>query len=119
MWFCLLLGSLGTFALLKSSTLWWGTLIIKIKSYLIKSLYQVFTKLCLYVQPLWIEHQVPFYLSLCLLFDLFLWTVNSKPGQYLKTAQSICYKLVQGFRATCFFTSHYNTKGYDTISDVI
>ena len=24
----------------------------------------------------------------------------------------------QGFRLTCLFTSQYNTKGYDTITDV-
>ena len=29
------------------------------------------------------------------------------------------YKLVQGFRVTCLFTRQYNTKGYDTITDVI
>ena len=28
-------------------------------------------------------------------------------------------KLVQGFRVTCLFTCQYNTKGYDTITDVI
>ena len=31
----------------------------------------------------------------------------------------MCYKLVQGFRVTCLFTGRYNTKGYDTITDVI
>ena len=30
-----------------------------------------------------------------------------------------CYKLVHGFRVTCLFTGQYNTKGYDTITEVI
>ena len=30
-----------------------------------------------------------------------------------------CYKLVQDFRVTCFFTGQYNTKGYDMTTDVI
>ena len=28
-------------------------------------------------------------------------------------------KLVQGFKVTCLFTGQFNTKGYDTITDVI
>ena len=31
----------------------------------------------------------------------------------------MCYKLVQGFRVTCLFAGQYNTKGYDTITDVL
>ena len=30
-----------------------------------------------------------------------------------------CYKLVRGFRVTCFFTGLYNTKGYDMVTYVI
>ena len=31
----------------------------------------------------------------------------------------IYYILVQGLRVTCLFNGQYNTKGYDTITDVI
>ena len=30
-----------------------------------------------------------------------------------------CYKLVQGFKVTCLFTGQNNTKGCDTITDVM
>ena len=33
--------------------------------------------------------------------------------------RSYCYKLVQGFRVTFLFIGQYNTKGYDTVTDVI
>ena len=39
---------LGTFALSKLPFLWWGTSIIKMKSYLLEVLYKVLTELCLY-----------------------------------------------------------------------
>ena len=35
------------------------------------------------------------------------------------TKRNSCYKLVQGFRVTCFITGQYNTKGYGTITGVI
>ena len=43
------LGHLGTFALLKLPTLQWGTLFIKLKSYLHEVLNMVLTELCLYI----------------------------------------------------------------------
>ena len=44
-----LLGQLGTFALVKLPTLWWGTLFIKMRSYLLEVLNRVLTELCLYM----------------------------------------------------------------------
>ena len=44
-----LLGHLGTFALVKLPTLQWGTLFIKMKSFLLEVLNRVLTKLCLYI----------------------------------------------------------------------
>ena len=42
------LGQLGTFALVKLPTLWWGTLfIINMKSYLLEVLNRVLAELCL------------------------------------------------------------------------
>ena len=39
--------------------------------------------------------------------------ISDHPGE------SKYYILVQGFWVTCLFTGQYNTKGYDTITDVI
>ena len=52
----------------------------------------------------------------------FTYTVYSKAfhvQSIIYLCQSICYKIVQGFRVTCLFTRQYNTKGYDMIRDVI
>ena len=47
-----LLGQLGTFAFVKLPTLGWGTLFIKMRSYLLEVLNRDLTELCLYMAPL-------------------------------------------------------------------
>ena len=44
-----LLGQLGTFALVKLPTLRWGTLFIKMKSYLLDVLNRVLIELCVFI----------------------------------------------------------------------
>ena len=45
---------------------------------------------------------------------------NSNKKLYMPgISWSVCYEIVQGFRVTCLFTGQNNTKGYDTITDVI
>ena len=62
-----LLGQLGTFALLKLLTLLWGTLFIKMRSYLLEVLNKVLTDLCLHIPLLSILENKSFIAKIWLL----------------------------------------------------
>ena len=49
-----------------------------------------------------------------------VWLILGDVYLSLRYTGPLCYKLyIQGFRVTCLFPGQYNTKGYDTITDVI